>query len=71
MTNMVNMTNSEHAEQMINDARDRRFVVMLTGDECEAIRSFQHENRLASMSKAARVLIKSGLEKEMPAQAGT
>lgn len=66
MTNMVNMAKSKYGERTLNDGRTRRFVVMLTTEEAEAIREYQHEQRIVSMSEAARILIKQG----MPAPAG-
>ncbi|KRA59001.1 hypothetical protein [Rhizobium sp. Root651] len=65
MANMVNMTNSEDGKQMVSDSRTRRFVVMLTPSEEDAIQKFRYDNRLPTKSEAARELIKAGLAGEM------
>jgi phage major head subunit gpT-like protein len=70
MANMVNMTNSGDGKQAMKPQRTNRFVVMLTDQEVQSIEDHRFANRIGTASEAARSLIRDGLKREMPAQAG-
>lgn len=57
-------------KSMEKEARDARIPIMMEPGLVERIDTFRFSNRIGTRAEAVRQLIKSGLEKEMPAQAG-
>jgi len=67
---MTMMIMSEKNEGAVNELRSKRFTILLTEREEKEISEYRFSNRLTSQGEAARTLIRKGLEKEMPVQAG-
>lgn len=64
------MTTSEHGKRSVDPLRSKRFTILLTEQEEQAISDYRYANRLPTQAEAARTLIKKALTKEMPAPAG-
>lgn len=47
---------------MLNERRQRRFPLLLTDKEAEAVAEYRWRNRIASQTEAVRQLIAKGLE---------
>ena len=54
-----------------NDRRQRRFPLLLTDKEAEAVAEYRWRNRIASQTEAVRQLISKGLEMEKAETAAT
>lgn len=57
-------------KSMQKESKDARIPLMMEPSLVERIDTFRFGNRIATRAEAVRQLIKAGLEKEMPAQAG-
>lgn len=53
---------------MKDDRRQRRFPLLLTDKEAEAVAEFRWRNRIASQTEAVRQLIAKGLKAEAEAK---
>lgn len=54
-----------------NNRRQRRFPLLLTDKEAEAVAEYRWRNRIASQTEAVRQLIAKGLENEKADAAAT